>query len=370
MFQYWICVTEDKKGNITSLYSPDLKLELHDDNDNDEINNDYRAYTKNKLTSLLYKKNRILLPKKLEQLENSSLTKLQHWESFKININKKRGLFSKLLPGLGHTFNVIAVPTNLFVTYMSLKITAHNNSNEDSAESTFWSVLGALFNSLIGFFLYVLSDASDMLSEMGDHVDNFYRKKDHLPRNASALSQTQRTKFLSLSFLATGSILANMLIANIRQYQEVRLLAEKFLSLGELSDSEYAYYDNLIEWLVIVPNIIALSYTATAFQGGFARQLIAKLTDIPTQLDLSEANSENSTLIHRLNSATTALSIQDSTKEEQTVSTPLESDKSTLLQFKSTPNSISKSKEEESSLSLPQDSSLLVSKKQGNNSKH
>lgn len=314
MLTYWVLVTKDETGNITSLYSFDLKKELLDNIVEEQSVTDFRSYTKRRLTESLKNKNKIVFPKRFDQLEDKPIGSLQHWEPFKIKPNKKRPIFEKALPITGHIFNIFSILTNLFITFMTLKIAA-SRGDDDSTQSTILAISGAIFNSVINFVLYVVSDASNSLTETGYHLDNLCRKNDTPLLEVDILESPRKgiCKFYSLSLTAGACILSNILIGAISQYQEQSLLIKRFLELyPTLSTDEQEQYFQLINYLVNISSIVAFGYTGVAFQGSFARKLVIHLIDKPAKSSQNADYPENARLISRLNSATDTLLLLES----------------------------------------------------------
>lgn len=295
MLKYWILVTRNEQGAIVSLFSPDLNKELFDlEETRTESYFDFRSYLRRKLSEELEAKNKIIVPKRHAQF-TIELTPLQFWESFKIKPNKKNRIFERCLPTTGYILNVIAILTNLFITFMALKIASQNE--QDSTKSTALSLAGSIFNSLVNYFVYVISGASEALIETGYHLDNrFFRKQDTDFTEDSGIPLTKKhiCKFISLSLIAGGCILTNTLIGGIRQYQEFILLTKKYLELDPgLSDTTREQYYQLIKTLVIFTNIFATSYCAIAFQGSFARKLITTYFDKKNKIISSMVGSNH-----------------------------------------------------------------------------
>ncbi len=318
MLEYWILVTVNGQGTTVSLYSPDLKKELLG---NAEVISDFRLYTRKKLTDYLECENKILLPKKFEQLEDILITPVQHWECFKIKPNKKCGIFEKTLPALGYIFNVTSILTSVFITYMALKIAGNADNKNSSTQSTALAIFGSIFNSLIIFFLYILSEASNVLVETGYVLDNLFRKSDTTLLKTRKLpsGKIQACKLITLSLTAGGCILTNAFIMAVRQYIEFGLLSEKYLKLNpEISDAEYEQFSKLIKWLDIMPNVFATSYCAVAFQGGFARKLIMRFSEKSTLLEKEvRPDLEDSRLMTRFKNVTDELLLSQAGKNLQ-----------------------------------------------------
>lgn len=332
MPKYWVRVTRDNQANIISLYSPDLESELLE---NIEIKTNFRSHTRKMLISRFKDINKILLPKTFEELEQISLTSLQHWEPFEINLKKKYGSFSKILPGAGHVFNVLAILTAAFITYMALHSVSNKESNTDN-NRTVLSILGAVFTSIVGFFIYVVSDSSDALVQIGHRMDNLFRRNNSTQltkrkNNFSFTFNCSTAKYLALSVGAGGSVITNLTILAIRQYQEVILLAERYLELNEaLTDSEREQRLELIKWLIIIPNIVASSYCLLAFQGSFARDLVIKVVNYKPKQNISErvqplSEFENNSLSSRLEEVTNNKLLTKGKGEESLMDTKEES---------------------------------------------
>jgi hypothetical protein len=103
---------------------------------------------------------------------------------------------------------------------------------------------------------------------------------------------------IGLSTIAVGCTLSNNIIYGIKQYQELSVLADKYLSLYPNLDSvQRKIYYELIKWIVVIGgSVIAGGYCTIAFQGSFAMQLVKKLTDkahkaLPLEIDLPTTNT-------------------------------------------------------------------------------
>ncbi len=315
MQEYWILVTRNVRGNVVSLYSPNLKKELIEPTEFSAAaeqpvipNFNYRSFAREKLNSELQIRHRILFPRGFQELEKKPITPLQHWECFKIDVKKRNRIFEVGLPVSGHICNVLAILTYIFITYMALKIATQNSEDQDSSTSTGLAISGAIFSSLINFFLYILSGASETLIEAGSRLDNLCREQDFdlIQDEIIDANEGCNCQFYNLSTLAAGSILGNSFVSAVRQYLEFTLLTDKFLSLDpDLSTSDHERYYEIITYLVTIPNLISSTFTATAFQTAFARRLIAHLTDRKTRIE--GEHTERDALIQRLSSSTNSL---------------------------------------------------------------
>ena len=343
MKKYWIKVTRNNQAKIISLYSPDLKVELldkHNDHDHEDVSDFYRKYVVNTLTNYLRDGGTQIVPKKLKQLKSFSLTNLQHWEAFEINLKGKCSFFAKTLPVFGQVSNAIAIFTGAFVTFMALQITisSSNNDDEENSSSIALSITGTILISIVAFILYIYSGASEVLESIGDKLDNFFcrrRRGNHevlserridgnetlfASKKSKAYCQNISWPLVGVSTIAVGCIAANAVIVGIKQYQEIILLSEKYLNLyPNLTPAERERNLELLTWLVAKLYAVTMGYSGLAFQGSFVSKLIYGYID---KLEQRKSNSsidsqsifhenqltEQRPLIVRLTSATKTLS--------------------------------------------------------------
>jgi hypothetical protein len=329
-YEYWVLVTRNTQGSVTSLYSPDLKKELLESQVAPTSHFDYRSHIKTRITDELQIRHRIIFPKNFNQLENIPITSLQHWEGFKIKSKKRKPVCEVSLPISGHICNILAILTNLFITFMALKIANHNPDEGDSTKATSLAIAGSIFTSLINYFLYVLSGATETLNETGARLDNLCRNRDFdvIQDPHLELTVANNRKYYLLGVVAGLSISGSSFVAAVRQYQEFMLLAAKYLSLDpDLTESEQNKYLEIIKYLVVLTNIISSTYTATAFQAAFARKLIERF-----RYRAENEHSVHDALIQRLGQATHLLSDRYQSSRSDDESLQLERSKP-VLQF-------------------------------------
>lgn len=284
MFQkYWVLVTRDNNSRVISLYSPDLSCELLQDLE--YIENDFRLYAKNLLINHINNAN-ISYLHAIEELLETTLEDLQHWECFLINKEEDIKFFSKILPCMGYIFNVLAISSNSFTTFMSLKII----NNDNKTDSIYLAISAALLSSIFNFIMYSFSGASITLSQFGNNLDNLLIRKS---TSSYDILNCRTFKITSLYTITLICTLMNVGINSISQYKQLTLLTEKYLDLyNELDKSHKELYFNLIKWIVIdISSVIAAGYCNLAFQYSFMMSLIKKFTDFTS--DSSSLINEN-----------------------------------------------------------------------------
>lgn len=296
MAKVWILVGRDHSGRLTSLYSPDLDRDLFPEFQEkcSQSNTDYRSFLQRKLV-----KNRALINNKLvkfSELKDFKITILEHWERLDIELPKKISLMGRALPVAGYFLSLFAIVANAYIAYMALRITTHDE--EHSASSIGFSILATIFRSLINFFIYVMSGASDTLQDFGETLSNSRKIKNI--KNALVVANPNQSKWrncaasgtLALtSFGAGASIVTNISINTIILFQEGIGLTERYLKLyPALSASERELYYQLIKWIVVVSGTMAGNYCELAFEGNFAIKLIEKLKARLTGQSLSSTN--------------------------------------------------------------------------------
>lgn len=192
------------------------------------------------------------------------------------------GFFSKALPFLGHLANFFSMLGGAVITYIALRIASSNKSDHQSSlASNAMSIFGTILNSIITFIIYIYSDASKMLIDIGHSIDQVNRR-DHeylAVRDEPTLHQSGYARKVLL-LLVAGSISTNVLISATKVYQESILLVDKYLDLfPELSDGEKEKERVLFRWLVVNTVTFLGAYTVLAFQGGFAIKLVNHITE-------------------------------------------------------------------------------------------
>lgn len=217
------------------------------------------------------------------------------------------GFSVKLFPFLGHVSNVLGTLAAGGITYMALTIASANK--KDDGESTFssnaLSIIGTILNSLIAIIVYIYSDATKTLIEIGDRADEVLCAKKRpgyqvLSSNNENQSNSRYYYKGSVGLLITAVVCANVLIMAIRGYQESRLLLDKYLDLfQDMSASEKQKVRSLISWLIVNNFVFVGAYSNLAFQGGFAIKLFNYIANNKENSNLSIAtinqniNSEN-----------------------------------------------------------------------------
>jgi len=303
MPKYYIRVTRNEEGKITSLYSPDLKEELLNERAQPlEVNFDYRSYLKTQISE--YLSNSYVEPAKHRFLE-PALSPTQHWEPIEITLVRDKKCFEKTLPTVGNVFNGYNILTNAFVTFMALRIASDNNN---SSASNVMSIFGALFSLFIIFFVYYYSNASKVLADTGMSLDNYIANN----RNTRSDTASGRTAFscnvspsrITLGVLAGGCMIGNSLIWGIKTYQEYILLTIKYLQLyPNMSPASEKFYYELIKW-ALVASLVTNIYCALSFQASFAKGLVNTFAgkESPPPPSPNSDNPENAMLLREVSS--------------------------------------------------------------------
>jgi len=279
---FLIRVTRDEQGKIISLYSPDFAPELLEYGNDADINDNYNAFIKNIFTTL-FLKHLTTRPKTLKELGHINVTSLQRWEFFTINYQSKSGFFSRSLPILGHVANILGMLARATVTFMALRIASSNNNDDDSSSSTALSIFGTVLSSTISVIIYIYSDATEMLTDLGQSIDKRFDKMcrqdyEAIPTNFENGNPRSTFSKKVIPLLAVGAISTNTLIAGISTYQECILLVDKYLNLyPDISEAEREKYRELLRWLVVNILVFIGSYTTLAFQGSFATAVVEDL---------------------------------------------------------------------------------------------
>ncbi len=202
-----------------------------------------------------------------------------------ITRNKKNGFFSKALPGFGHIANILSMFAGAFITYMSLNIASTpENDKEPIPSSKTLSVIGTILNSIITSIIYIYSNATEALTDIGHDIDKSIARRQHadyeiLLNNNQPSSNLSRHSRIFIWLCLAGCITTNVAIISNNEYQEGLLLIDKYLDLyPELTESEKERDRMLLRWFVLDSFVAFAAYTIFAFQTSFAIKLVNNIT--------------------------------------------------------------------------------------------
>jgi hypothetical protein len=268
MYKYCLLITFGDNGVIKHAYSPDLK---HAFNviDQELSTTNLLGLTKSlqqqildKLNDNKYARVPFQEPRTQSDYRYISIDNNQHWTQVFVSYKPKKGVFATALPIIGHGANVVALISGALVSLAAIAITI--GKDKDAAIPL--GVSGAILSILVMGMLYIFSDATRMLRNTGHFLDNLTSKKsstadtllgaeegrnlvanagnefdgnsdsDHEvdPREFTRQLDNKferhgySTKAIITGIGASGLVLANAVVTNIKAYQETHLLGEKY----------------------------------------------------------------------------------------------------------------------------------------------
>ena len=157
---------------------------------------------------------------------------------------------------------------------MALYVANHDENSGESGPLVV-TLSATLFSAVINLVIYLMSDASEVLSSIGRLVsDSTYRNellKNQLRKSAqSDCCSTQHTLIFWL-VITEGLILTNIAIRTVISLQEQQLLAERYIDLfTALDEQQKNFYSRLINNFVVKTGNLMGNYFEIAFQSSFA----------------------------------------------------------------------------------------------------
>lgn len=264
-----LLVTRDPQNKVTSIYSPDLEMELLpkiDDTDNYGV----------ELSRVMEKTLRSrapIKPKSIDALSQPIIPTMQTWETVEVDMTSARGFFTRNLPISGHIANMLAIITGCFSTYMALSIA--NSKHEDGNPKIATNVLATSLSAMINVIMYTYSGTSGVLERVGHDLDTMFdRNSVNADDNVHKEEDLKCTRRLFATFVI-GILMTNFLIGAISVYQETKILSERYLDLNpNLSPEQRARDLELINWLGNYLMIFTSIYSSLGFQWCFAEQFV------------------------------------------------------------------------------------------------
>ena len=213
--------------------------------------------------------------------------------------------FSKTMPIIGHVAQFLTILAGGAMTYMSLRIVSSKGNENNSPLSISLSVLGTILSSIMSVVMYIYSDATKMLTELGQKIDIAIAKVCHKNYEAfpTRIENSDRIPVCirkPVSLLVIGFVSSNVIIVGINTYQSSILLVEGYLGLyPEMPEAEIEEYRNILRWLVVYVFVFAGGYRALAFEGSFAAKLVKGITsrfyqDVSLQHNAESPTNTNS----------------------------------------------------------------------------
>lgn len=264
-----LLITRDAQNKVTSIYSPDLELELLPGiNDSDN----YRVELSGVMTQKLRSRPPIK-PKSIDKLSQPIIPTLQAWETVEVDMTSARGFFTRNLPISGHIANMLAIITGCYSTYMALSIA--NSNHDDGNPKIATNVLATSLSAMINVIMYTYSGTSSVLERVGHDLDTIFDKNlINQDDNTNNIEDLKCTRRLFATFVV-GVLMTNFLIAAISVYQETKILSERYLDLNpHLSPEQRARDLELINWLGNYLMIFTSIYSSLGFQWTFAEQFV------------------------------------------------------------------------------------------------
>lgn len=264
-----LLVTRDANNKVTSIYSPDLQIDLLPKIVNA---NDYTLEL-SQLTAKHLRSRPPIKPKSMDELSQPIIPTMQTWETVEVDMTGARGFFTRNLPISGHIANMLAIITGCFSTYMGLSIA--NSKPEYGNPQIATNVLATSLSAMINVIMYTYSGTSGVLERVGHDLDTvFARNAINADDNVHKEEDLKCTRRLFATFVI-GILMTNFLIAAISVYQQTKTLSEGYLDLNpNLSPEQRARQLELINWLGNYLMIFTSIYSSLGFQWCFAEQFV------------------------------------------------------------------------------------------------
>jgi len=193
-------------------------------------------------------------------------------------------VFSRILPIIGHITVVLTTLTGGFITFITLRIASSKNNEDNSSSSNALSILGTILASIMSIIMYIYSDATKVLTDLGQNIDNSFAETcqqnyERLPSHTESGDSAPSYLKKSIPLLAMSFVSANVLIAGISTYQGGILLVDKYLDLyPDMQENERENYREILRY-VVYTLVFAGGYRALAFEGSFAAKLAEGITN-------------------------------------------------------------------------------------------